>query len=73
MKTASALAASEVRDWKILDVDAKGQIATLTSTSTSSSASHLRQQSSKKYNLQYVIGQLLASMHRTACNAKKQE
>ena len=32
---------------KILDVDERSQIATLTSTTTSSSASHLRQENSK--------------------------
>ena len=57
----------------LLDVDARSQIATLTSTSISLSASHLRQENFKKYHLQYVIGQLSASMHTTASTAKKQE
>ena len=50
-KIASALAASGVRNWKKkMDVDARSQIATLTSTSISSSASHLRQENSKNKN-----------------------
>ena len=58
---------------KILDVDARSQIATLTSTSISSSVSHLKQETSKQHHMQYIIGQLSASMHTTASTAKKQE
>ena len=50
----------------MLDVDARSQIATLTSTPISSKGLYLRQENSKKNHKQYTIGQLSALMHTTA-------
>ena len=73
-KIASALTASEMRDWKDIGCGRKkSNCHTNVDFDQLECLALAIRKFQKKCHLQYVIGQLSASMHTTASTAKKQE